>query len=144
MKMRYHSHLCGSSFSNASIYTIVVSPKGSMMISYLGSTLWGSGSWWWITYTKTVTLNGEMLIYQLRVKLSHCVQKHMLTNIQVIKVTHISNVMMQLIVGFHKRLNIMVICFVSFLLSFFYLKFQLLDVVRFHAIVQHIDDTREA
>lgn len=63
--MLYHSHLCGCSFFNVSIHTIVVSPIRSNDSIISRSTFWVSGSLWWIAYTEIVTFNGEMLICQL-------------------------------------------------------------------------------
>jgi hypothetical protein len=65
--------------------------EGSMMISYPGSTFWGSGSLWWIAYTEIVTLNGEMLICQLSKNFT--VYASVDVEQRISKVTYISNVL---------------------------------------------------
>jgi len=52
-------------------------PEILTVVSHLGSILWrsGSDSWWWITNMEILTLNKEMLMRHVWVKILHCKQK---------------------------------------------------------------------
>jgi len=54
-------------------------------MSYSYSTLWESGSrsWQWITHAEILTLNEDMLTSQVSVKISHCMEEQVLSNIQL-------------------------------------------------------------
>jgi hypothetical protein len=73
MKMRHHSHLCGCFFCNVSNHTSVVSPVSPNGDIIYASTFLGSGSvsWWWITDTKSLIFNWEMLMCQVWIKITH-------------------------------------------------------------------------
>ena len=47
--------------------TLLSPPEDPTVVSYLSSTLWGSGSgsWWWNTHTESSTLSGVMLMCQV-------------------------------------------------------------------------------
>jgi hypothetical protein len=69
-----NSHFCGCSFYKFSIYTSVGSLRNSNsgITSRFNIVGGRSGSWWWIIDTEILTLNGEMLMCQVWVKILYC------------------------------------------------------------------------